>query len=234
MSGLVTIRAFREPDRFVVIIYCHSYRITSITLSLIYAHFSETVSGLVTIRAFREPDRFVVIIYCHSYRITSITLSLIYAHFSETVSGLVTIRAFRESDRFVVTHCMVSPVSRYPRYTPTSLRLCRASSPSGLSESQTGLLSSFIVTHIVSPASRYPRYTPTSPRLCRASSPSGLSESQTGLLSLIVVTLSPIYAHFSETVSGLVTIRAFRESERFVVAIWFHSLNEITSITLSQ
>ncbi|KAK3092515.1 hypothetical protein FSP39_003868 [Pinctada imbricata] len=33
-------------------------RITSITLSPIYAHFSETVSGLVTIRAFRESERF--------------------------------------------------------------------------------------------------------------------------------------------------------------------------------
>lgn len=28
------------------------------------------------------------------------------------------------------------------------------------------------------------------------------------------VTLSPIYAHFSETITGLVTIRAFRATER--------------------
>ena len=29
------------------------------------------------------------------------------------------------------------------------------------------------------------------------------------------VTLSPIYAHFSETLTGLATIRAFRDEERF-------------------
>ena len=30
------------------------------------------------------------------------------------------------------------------------------------------------------------------------------------------VTLSPIYAHFSETVTGIVTIRALRQLQRYV------------------
>lgn len=30
------------------------------------------------------------------------------------------------------------------------------------------------------------------------------------------VTLSPIYAHFSETITGLITIRAYRETERYI------------------
>ena len=33
-------------------------RISSVTLSPLYAHFSETVSGLTTIRAMRHSDRF--------------------------------------------------------------------------------------------------------------------------------------------------------------------------------
>ena len=35
------------------------------------------------------------------------------------------------------------------------------------------------------------------------------------LKRLSTVTLSPIYEHYSETLSGLMTIRAFRESHRF-------------------
>jgi len=31
------------------------------------------------------------------------------------------------------------------------------------------------------------------------------------------VTLSPIYAHFSETVTGIVTIRAFRQLQRYEI-----------------
>ena len=36
------------------------------------------------------------------------------------------------------------------------------------------------------------------------------------LKRLSTVTLSPIYAHFSETLSGLCTIRAMRASTRFM------------------
>ena len=35
------------------------------------------------------------------------------------------------------------------------------------------------------------------------------------LKRLSTLTLSPIYEHFSETLTGLMTIRAFRESHRF-------------------
>lgn len=37
-------------------------RISSVTLSPLYAHFSETVSGLTTIRAMRHSDRCVEVL----------------------------------------------------------------------------------------------------------------------------------------------------------------------------
>jgi ABC-type multidrug transport system fused ATPase/permease subunit len=43
-----------------------------------------------------------------------------------------------------------------------------------------------------------------------------LSSSRRELKRLSTVTLSPIYAHFSETLAGLPTIRALRASRRFM------------------
>ncbi len=43
------------------------------------------------------------------------------------------------------------------------------------------------------------------------------------------VTLSPIYAHFSETISGLVTIRALRESSRYSVGERYTEFEQCTT-----
>ena len=259
MSGLVTIRAFRESDRFVVAHYTGSPasrypRYTPTSPRLFRVSSPSGLSGSRT--------GLLSLIVWYNQR----HVSPIYAHFSETVSGLVTIRAFRGSDRFVVNGCKVT---LYPWYMPTSPRLCPASSPSGLSESQTGLLSLFV-----------PRFRESAGilNLIRLSVPLSICLSVTKILTLalffallqvelwylacvffvtrpfrwyhvvtltvtfdllqgqiccragdhnslnllVVIKLSQIYAHFSETVSGLVTIRAFRESDRFVVHVCCH------------
>jgi len=49
-SGLLLQKFYRETSR-------ELKRISSVTLSPIYAHFSETIHGISVIRAMREQDR---------------------------------------------------------------------------------------------------------------------------------------------------------------------------------
>uniref|UniRef100_A0A914UWH6 ABC-type xenobiotic transporter n=1 Tax=Plectus sambesii TaxID=2011161 RepID=A0A914UWH6_9BILA len=58
---------------------CEVKRLTSVSLSPLYSHLTDTVAGLATIRAFRSSE----------------------SHLTDTVAGLATIRAFRSSERFM-------------------------------------------------------------------------------------------------------------------------------------